>query len=1102
MSKNLKVYDASAGSGKTYTLADKYSEYLLAEYDKDHTAHRHVLAVTFTNKATLEMKQRIIDRLLEISREDPSPSKRDKAKKIICSIVHDYTMFKVSTIDSFFQRVLKSFAVDLGKRCAFETILDPDGPIESSVESMYSKIGSDNSLRALMKEMALSRIDNGENWNWRDVVLSRGAYVAKLEYQELKLLSGVAPGALASSAPVFRNRAKVLETIFVEKLKGLSVEKERSLEESGLVKDIFQGQSNSPVWKFLSSSPYVNKEAIAACPEIVKEWLDASYHDVYFKDIASASDKRTVEDLMNKYATDIKDLYDKYYAEYVTLSIVIPNLRETVLLDYISKELDDYLEKEQLTLLSKSPQLLQDLINGSDAPFIYEKTGAAINHYLLDEFQDTSTKQWDNFRPLLKEGVANNYESMLVGDVKQSIYRWRGGDWNLFSKKVPKQFIGYDKKDLNTNYRSLSNIVNFNNYLFSSSNSDKWFDDDSDEPGFLVNAYSNYLKDRGCRPDYCEEVIDIYRKSAQKVKEKYKVAEQQGVVDIICCPPDKNGNIISSDEFILYDLASKIKSLTEGENPIYKLGDIAVLSHKNENCSYIAEFLIKNGISIVSCESLLVSSNLYVSLLVEALRKIDNPSSTGFVALAKVSSAKIKNAHLLDADTANGALYIKNLLTGKTLYEICKEVIRVFLPEIKGSDTAFLDAFLDKVLEYTFSFGTSVSGFLKWWDDNSAKLFIPEPSDSESVKIMTMHKAKGLGFLVVFIPFLREKLVPDDGEKWFLPDNGKNLLGYTGPLLLNFKTSSLKNSIFANNYKKEQMEGCVDNLNLAYVSFTRPKERLYIYASRNRKGCLSTEIGAFCRSNGNLFNTQKGRISAEDVKNGILKGIQADDSKAPFEFTEYIIGNPLEKSYAKLHPETGIELYCEEDVNADGLSSLLGNEIQVSKLRGYEEDDDNVRRGVLWHQLYSMIEEVGEGENGLGEAVGKAVDRFLKKNPGSLLGDDKEKLVSDVSSKISSIASLGWFDADKKVMNEVSILSGTDMWRPDRVLLPADDSKDWAQVVDYKFGLYEKDSPKHRLYVNQVKNYMKLLREMGYSDVKGWLWYVLEDKVEEVEGFE
>ncbi|MBP5391097.1 MAG: hypothetical protein J6Y40_03335, partial [Bacteroidales bacterium] len=728
--------------------------------------------------------------------------------------------------------------------------------------------------------------------------------------------------------------------------------------------------------------------------------------------------------------------------------------------------------------------------------------------------------------------AGSDNDSLLVGDVKQSIYRWNGGDWDLFKSKVEEDFKkNFSKEYLSVNYRSLSNIVKFNNLLFSSEDRDVLSVEYKKEEdlkkdiecqkkekkgvGYLVKKFQDNLRTRLKETStitdedeisrLCDNIPDIYSAWPQTIRDKFKEA-QCGVVDIVCCDRENGGNLISVNDFVLQDIVRKIKSLTGGENPKYNLGDIAVLTSSKDDAKEVAAFLVNCRISIVSGESLLLNSCHKVSLIIEALRKIQSPSSKGLEAQARILSVDLKQLDLLN-----------NLSDGRSLLEICRKIQKDILPSMENGDALFLNAFYDKVLEFSFIYGNDISRFLQWWDENSKDFFVPEPSNAASVKIMTMHKAKGLSFKVLFIPYLRDVMIPPKGKaKWFTSDSP--LVGYDGPLLLEYSDKNLTNTAFEKNLHEEQMQISVDNINLAYVSFTRPKERLYIYAKYTSEDRVSGALTSFCKKYSEVeddehfkFKVEPGQLKAEDFKaedfkefNGIVK-LKADEGQ--FNYTEYIVGDPGDDAYKDSSEE---KLYKEETIDATNLLSLMDNDPRETDLRYKEDVDDNMRKGVLWHQLYSFIEEVGEGQNGLEDAVRTAVDRFLNRRPVSLLGNDANKLVADVCSRINSKASYGWFDAGKRVENEASILSGSgkNMYRPDRLLLPADGSMDWAQVVDYKFGRFIEDSKEntenagytHSDNVKQVQNYMNLLKEMGYSDVKGWLWYVLEDKVEEVKG--
>ena len=1125
----LSVYDASAGSGKTQALSEQYVDYLLK--DNNPEAYRHILAVTFTNKATCEMKQRILDRLWHRSQEGKTSKERQDAARLLKNLVHDYTMFRVSTIDAFFQKILKSLALELGRKGAYETSLDSNGAVDSAVQKMYMKLGSDTKLWGLMKSIALSRIENGEKWNWRKDTLKICRHVVDAEYQKLRKK---ATKSLEEFSKDFWVRSDKLDIVFAKEVKRHLDDIVSDFDKTGLTKVIFEGQSNSHLYKILIGEPVQDDtcidtsssivKIITDCPPVINEWINSVNKSEFFKKTADPS----IVAIMNAHAYEIKKLFDKYYAEYRTLSLIKTHLRESLLLDHVSTALDEYLAEEQMRLLDETPSLLNDLIEG-DTPFVYEKIGSVIKHYLLDEFQDTSDTEWGNFCPLLNESLSagSDNDSLLVGDVKQSIYRWNGGDWDLFKTKVEDDFKKYFRKEyLSVNYRSLSNIVKFNNLLFSSEDRDDLSVEDKMEDefktdnefqkkekkgvGYLVKKFQDNLRtrledtstiiDKAEVNRLCDAIPDIYSAWPQTVRDKFKIAKERGVVDVVCCDRENGGNLLSVNDFVLQDIVRKIKSLTEGENPKYNLGDIAVLTSSKDDAKEVAAFLVNCRISIVSGESLLLNSCHKVSLIIEALRKIQSPSSKGLEAQARILSVDLKQLDLLN-----------NLSDGRSLLEICRKIQKDILPSMENGDALFLNAFYDKVLEFSFIYGNDISRFLQWWDENSKDFFVPEPSNAASVKIMTMHKAKGLSFKVLFIPYLRDVMIPPKGKaKWFTLDSV--------PLLLEYSDKNLTNTAFEKNLHDEQMQISVDNINLAYVSFTRPKERLYIYAKYTSEDRVSGALTSFCKKYSEVeddehfkFKVEPGQLKAEDFKaedfkvfDGIVK-LKADEG--PFNYTEYIVGDPGDDAYKDSSEE---KLYKEETIDATNLLSLMDNDPRETDLRYKEDVDDNMRKGVLWHQLYSFIEEVGEGQNGLEDAVRTAVDRFLNRRPVSLLGNDANKLVADVCSRINSKASYGWFDAGKRVENEASILSGSgkNMYRPDRLLLPADGSMDWAQVVDYKFGKFIEDSEEnadnagytHSDNVKQVKNYMNLLKEMGYSDVKGWLWYVLEDKVEEVKG--
>lgn len=1120
MSKELLVYNASAGSGKTHNLSEQFAKYLL---EGGPEAYKHQMAVTFTNKATFEMKERIIKTLYEksIGKKGESKEVQENAKKVLRRLVHDYTMFRVSTIDSFFQKVLRAFALEMGHRGAFDTSLDDDLAVSEALDSLYSKLGKPEcgELLERIKNLSLSRIEDDKNWDWKRDLLRISSEITKTGYRSKRKEAEEKArqnGEKLKSYEEFNKELNVkrdgLRKDFIEPLEALNKE---LIGAAKLLKDdCVKSKTTSKFYgtitgKFRFIDPLSKKVAPFKDSFDVEKWKD---------DPQSFFLKNTPDSIINSYKdsvgailSKIEALYAEHYSNYVSYQLVSKNIRETTLLDYISAELEEYLKQQQLTLLADAPQILSDLISGSDAPFVYEKIGTTLNHYLLDEFQDTSDSQWENFRPLLLNSLAEGHSSLLVGDVKQSIYRWRGGDWDILRSEIPHDFKEVcHTEPLLVNYRSLSNIVAFNNLLFS-------------EPGCLVTAFSDMLGEKvsdASRFAMPEIVKGVYAGSAQEVCDKYKSVPQKGMVKVIYAGKYRSDGLITNpSDFACVDVVRRIRELTGGGGGAkYSFSDIAILVSSNRDAEKISGVLVNKGISITTTDSLKIGSNNTVAVILELLRKLVEPESERLEALARISGAKVKNLGLMaGAETVAGvadadavAEFRRRLADCGTLYEICKVLMNTFIESYPAGDASFVKAFLDKVLDYNTTNGTNISMFLRWWEENEENFFIPELSGkTDAVRVMTMHKAKGLAFKVVFTPFLREDVLRLKGDRWLISDS--EWLDFKAPLMINIASKDVRESFYNLDYDKELMQTCIDNINLAYVSFTRAKERLYIYGRGYNKGTLSAELNNIC----------KGCVGAEgkDGKGEVLKvnfiredkeltikelceidgKADPDDERNPFTYTEYTFGDegedPLKEKDEK---ET---LYSLQESDGTLLTDTLSNESQKKSLRSRYDNDDNIRRGILMHEIFSYIGEVSQ-QSDIKDVVKVAVERFLKNNPSSLLGDDSDKIVETIMGLLPTALPYGWFTAQYGVETETEYLDGANILRPDRVMFSKEG--DETIIVDYKFGTLsstegnEDTEGAHKSYVNQVKRYMDLFNRLGKGNVKGYLWYVFEKKIIEV----
>ena len=1138
---NILICRASAGSGKTYRLTSEYKKLVMDAFanKNDAEAYKHILAVTFTNKATGEMKRRILETLYEVSKTG-TDTEKEVARGALRKIVHDYTMFRVSTIDSFFQGVLKSFALELRTRSAYETSLDDAGAIDAAVENLYVNLDKDPGLLKLLSHISLSRVDDEVSWDARGMIKQLAQEIFKESYKSFK----------SDDSVDFVKFAERLRKDFVEKFVSdveIIFSDGRAIMTNAIAKysisaEDFAGMSHCVLYKFFAGGALLTvsgKHEIAG--EIPEKLFDfAAGFDIWPNKKISDGHLSVLKELyggegLGKVCNNLSDCilklkakFDDGYCMYSTARHILENIDIISLFKYIKREVDSYCQKEQIALLSEAPDLLHDLIDGSDTPFVYEKIGTKIESFLLDEFQDTSGRQWENFKPLLMNSTSEGYENLIVGDVKQSIYRWRGGDWEILKSNLGKEFEGKIKDgSLDSNFRSLGRIVDFNNALFKVGP-----DGNAVTPLMAVREY--ILGQMNCADDetskaVANKLLDIYSDSRQKMPEvkqdaspekklKAERDKNEGLVEVIdFVHPAQNAQIKFSD-FVLPDMLGKIKMLTDKNGSYkYEYGDIAVLVTSNRRGAETAEFLLDHGINVISGDSLFICNSRAVKVLVNVLKKVNDSCDKNLDADQKLFGDTPgifeKISAKIEKDPA-----MKDL----SLYEICQEILGCFTPTLL-KDVPFIEAFMDVVLDYSVNQGANLGAFIKWWDENGGELSIPEPPDKNAVRIMTMHKAKGLAFKVVFIPFVRENFLSYNSTGpyghpsriWCATDNEK--IGYRGPLLINFD-HDLYSTVFRREFERECADSAIDTINLAYVSFTRAREKMYIYANNkekaNKGNSVSTVSGMleyFCASSAAVSSAETVEVKAPDAPNiagaADSSGIAGSKLK-PCHCTTYIFGNPMEPARQSKEDEADETIIAGEDLN---IHEYLINESVKGQLKNeiYGEGDDIRHRGIVLHRLYSFIGSsatVSFSDN-LDKQIDAAVDKIIAEGTASLIADGKDKIVKLIKSQINSVAEYGWFGADYKPLNETSILIGGTVYRPDRVLLEkscsvscgtgSDVCRGNAVVVDYKFGEYKPDSESHSGYVRQVCNYMNLLARMGYKP-SGYLWYVTDGKVIEI----
>ncbi len=1019
----LNICKASAGSGKTHKLTGEYLRLLFADSSLGKEGYKSILAVTFTNKATDEMKQRILDELYilslpgsnslflkdilslesisNISSEKRENFVRTKARAILVAILNDYSLFNISTIDSFFQHTLRSFAREAGQYSSYNVELDRDVVLNEALDMMMNSLEENENLLNWMIQISIEAIENGENWNTTDKLQELGREL----FSEKFKIKARGSNALKEKTFIEEYR-KILSPIVTEfenhSLK-LGQDAMRMISSSGLSCESFTGASRSPfkIFEKLAKGEIVSpSDTFVSLADNPDKWC-TSKSPLDLKDAIASLYDNGLNDIVRDTVTLYSDTLN-----YTTASVIISNLRTSGILSDIYRQVVDYCHHQNIVLLSQTTDFLNKIIDGSDTPFIYEKIGGRIDHYMLDEFQDTSLMQWENFKPLVKDSLDSGYDNLIVGDVKQSIYRWRSSDWNLLNSTINQDFARYGVKDtpLDSNWRSARKIIEFNNDFFKKSAEmmQSKFNGDYDADESLITQIYSSVK----------QAIDSARKC------------DDGHLSITFI--DKEQCDATWKDEVTERLPDTINSLISRG---YRLNDISILVRTNVDGANIANYLINNGFNVISEDSLLISSSQSVEKLIHILKYINNPND-------QINAYLLKEGFTLPQE--------------RSLYNICEEILRSFTDDRKA-EGAFIQSFLDCVTEYTSLYGSDLNGFVKWWDETGSKRSISAPEGEDSLRVLTIHKSKGLGFKVVIIPFLCDPFLKSSKDfLWCIPSQKPfDAIGLI-PVRLN---KQLSDTIFKEDYLQEILFSYIDVLNVCYVSFTRAKEELLIFAPKPK---INKSGGFSISTMGDLLYSQY-----QDKLDADLK---------------YEIGeHPKRDSDSK---EINVR-----DIKDDGLfvSIPIGERLKLSFSGADFFKEDNVRtKGVLMHNILSEISVESDLEGALNHAL----------SSGDILRSQYEELRTALLSMLVSVRDKHWYDGKYKHRNENAIVTPKgEVYRPDRVMF----SPDSTIVVDYKFG-----TERVPAYLKQVQWYMSLLKKMGYPNVEGYLWYPEERFIEKI----
>lgn len=1084
----IELMKASAGSGKTFNLARKYITLLFGKQDR--YAYRHILAVTFTNKATDEMKSRILKELFilastpeksgylkyfkleglpegmqdgisdeDIVKELPGKpgqkitlkSLADSADAVLCDILHDYSAFAVSTIDRFFQQTLKAFSREIGQFASYQVELDKESLVTESVDRVLDALTeSDKGMLEWLTESVMEQIETGGRYSLESGLVSMASRLKSDEHRAKAEAAGLDEEAAYSQKNLSSIRKVCSQVIkdFTESLRAAAGAAVSVIDSSGLD----PAMSNRGFLKVLYDYTEITSREQAVRPKDTF-FARAADHDQWFAKAKAKDFKHLVYPALESPLNDFCALFGTPFKVYNTAWILRRQLYSLGIAGELYKEFNALMKEKNVLSIDDSNTILKSIIDGSDAPFIYEKLGVRYENFLLDEFQDTSRIQWENFRPLLHNSESQNFDNLIVGDVKQSIYRWRGSDWNLFHRELQHEFMAVRNTGLDTNYRSLGGIVAFNNAFFP----------------IAAELLDAQYGDCGTGTD---SIVSIYDGVEQKAE---RSGPDRGSVDMIFCSRDRENAMV-------------LDAIRDLESRGVRKGEITILVRNNRSGADIAAYLIDNEVDVLTDDSLKVKSSVTVRRIVSLLSYTDNPADTVSSYLAR-------------------SLDISVMEDYRSLVDLCEILIRKVKSadaQAFGNEVLYVQSFMDYVQDYVAVNGNDLHGFLKTWAD--ADPYISSPSVSDAVRIMTVHKSKGLDFPYVIFPYVETVTLFKTGNHWCSPDlegtpmSGKAEGLYDVPL-----SSGSLYTLFDKDYLEELKLQYVDNINTAYVALTRASEGMILISrTPGQKIMESIDSGGtpefsdfsqifywFARnaasvpgiSPAKILTDAPVRMTESVMEDGTIR-FSSGEIRPPEKRKESSLSVPVPAGYpswALNGPRDTGDGYGEDDCPAGerGRLKFSADAADFFSVEGQTGVSASRRlKGIVLHDILSRVTVPSDLERAVADSV----------LSGDLDPGQAREAFDMLSAGIGDAISRGWFPDDRSMVGtEVTLIdSDGSVYRPDRVVISGGD----VHIVDYKFGEHRQS------YGRQVARYADIYRRMGYRNVSAALWYVADNYVE------
>jgi ATP-dependent exoDNAse (exonuclease V) beta subunit len=1048
----FSIYDASAGSGKTYTLVKEYLKIILVSKKPD--AYRNILAITFTNKAVHEMKSRVLESLSQFSKENPSEKAlqlmqdissdtglslnaiTEKAKSIIKNLIHNYAAFDISTIDKFTHKVIRAFAHDLNLPITFEVSLDTEILLTEAVDAIIAEAGNDEELTKLLVDFTMEKTDDDKSWDISREIMETGKLILNennreeiTHFDKKKITDFI----------VIKNKltelTKELETACVD----LANDALLLIENNGIDTNSFSyGTFPKHLNFFREKDSRANNHRFR------------EFDDIKIK--KDAKDKAIIESIIPTLLEILDSIYIKI-EKLLFYMAFLKNITPLSLLNTLSNKLTEIQKEQGILSITEFNKLIHDQIQNQPAPFIYERLGEKYKHFFIDEFQDTSEMQWQNLIPFIDNATSSEDllgergSLLIVGDPKQSIYRWRGGKAEQFielSKDV-NPFNNPEKElfSLKTNWRSYSKIIDFNNQFF----------------GFIANEFAH------------NDYKDLYKNHSHQEENNKK----GGYVNISFLPKSEkadNGEEENPAKVEMYLLAT-LNRIQKVKANGFSYKDIAILTRKKDNGIAIANYLNQQGIPILSSESLLIGSSSEVQCIIAVLYYLknnnDRESKANFLYYIASTRDQSSNGTKINCQQKlaihdfislgmeqNSETDFEQWLASfdihfsfkntrkKSLYEATESIISKIIPIEKRN--AYVQFFLDIVLEQDIKKQAGISDFLLYWDANFGKLSIPSPEGREAVRIMTIHTSKGLEFPVVIFPFAEEDYSKGPREKiWLNADEEQ--VGLPKVLVDKNNNVSGYGESAALIYQQKKQEELLDDINILYVAMTRAEEQLYIISgivSRNKDGILPSNTASFF-------------IKFLEEKN------QYDEGKLEYEFgsSEKLSETEESKDEIEIIPQLTTTLNM-KNIKIAQRESLMWNTKQQKA----------IEYGNILHEILSFI----KTKDDIDLALTKAIENGL------IVSSQKEDVLKTIYEIVNHQYLSLFFSNEHKILNEKTIIQKEgNLVIPDRMVLT---KLNEIYLLDYKTGTHQ---TKYQL---QLENYQNAIEKMGFKVTKKALVYI------------